>query len=247
MRNSRLYSATPLVANQRITLDAEQSRYLLRALRMQAGDALVIFDGQGGEYPATITGTQKNAVELELGEHDPHSSESPLQVRLVQGVSRGERMDTVVQKATELGVHSIVPVITEYSVVKLDQKRAAKRREHWQKIAQSACEQCGRNVVPTIEPVVTLGDWLGANLSNDGTRLLLSPTATTTLVDAPVDGDQLDLLIGPEGGFSPQELDNAQAIGFKAVSMGPRILRTETAAVAALSVCQATWGDLKSE
>lgn len=243
MPHCRLFSPVPLSATRQVTLDAEQSRYLLRALRMQAGDTLVIFDGQGGEYPASIVGTQKHAVELELGEHNPRSLESPLQIRLVQGVSRGDRMDIVVQKATELGVHAISPVITEYSVVKLNQERAAKRREHWQKIAQSACEQCGRDRVPIVDPVITLGEWLGQNMASDAVRLMLDPDATTPLVQAPVTNSAIVLLTGPEGGFSPQERDNAASIGCHTVSMGPRVLRTETAAVAALAICQATWGD----
>ena len=180
---------------------------------------------------------------MRAGEATLCESESPLQIRLIQGISRGERMDFVVQKATELGVHRITPILTEYSVVKLKTDRANKRLLHWQKIAQSACEQCGRNKVPIIDEPTPLHEFLSANQSTD-CRLLLQPTAKRALHDINGSPTSLDLLIGPEGGISNKESELLSFSGFTPVSLGPRTLRTETAALAAIAILQSRHGDL---
>jgi 16S rRNA (uracil1498-N3)-methyltransferase len=154
-------------------------------------------------------------------------------------------MDLVIQKATELGVHRISPVLTDFSVVKLEPERAAKRRDHWQKVAQSACEQCQRNIVPDIDPPQSLLDWFGNNAGSDQPQLILRADAADAMPAIELPGNDLTMLVGPEGGFSEAEYERATVAGLKAVRLGPRIMRTETAALAALSIAQATWGDCR--
>lgn len=259
----RLFSPVPLRSAKTITLNNEQSRYLTRALRLRVGDTLSLFDGSGGEYVATIVKIGKNGVDVDIGDFLDRCLESPLSIRLVQGISRGDRFDTVVQKATELGVQQISPVICDRSVTKLDSTRAIKRRQHWQSIAQSACEQCGRNRVTIIDDVLTLNQWHDKNSHRDedaasridsrevrrehqSSRLILCPTAPTSIFNIPHPGSDITLLIGPEGGFSHLEYEHAATMGFTATSMGPRILRTETAALATIAAVQAFWGDFRA-
>lgn len=239
----RLFSPLPLQPHNLITLDAGQARYLMRALRLRLGDSITLFDGSGGEYVAEIVRVGKNDVDLQTGEYSDRSIESALRIRLVQGISKGDRMDTVVQKATELGVARISPVLSQYSAVRLDDSKAAKRREHWQKIAQSACEQCGRNSVPDIDDVRPLSSWPANDHEDASSNFILLPGAARPLSSSPHPGSELTLLIGPEGGFSSEEQTFALANGFSAVSLGPRILRTETAATTAISAAQTLWGD----
>lgn len=243
MSKTRLFSPTLLGPERQFTLDAGQTRYLTRALRLRAGEKLTVFDGSGGEYLAIIVQIDKSSVDIQTGPLLNSSTESPLQVRLLQGLSKGDRMDTVVQKATELGVQRISPLLTDHSVVKLDAARATRRRKHWQKIAQSACEQCGRNIVPAIDEVIALNNWFDRNRDDTSTRLILCPEARTPLSSAERPNAGLTLLIGPEGGFSREEYECAVAAGFSAVSLGPRVLRTETATIAAVSAVQTLWGD----
>jgi 16S rRNA (uracil1498-N3)-methyltransferase len=168
-----------------------------------------------------------------------------LKIHLVQGISRGERMDIVVQKATELGVKRITPVLTEYGVVKLDPDRAEKRREHWQKIAASACEQSGRTRLPLIDTPLPLKSWFGSKPQSVDAELILTPGAASSLASLTAPQTKVCLMIGPEGGFSDSERSDAKVSGFTAVSLGPRVLRTESAAIAALAVLQSLWGDLR--
>ena len=246
MSTSRLFSPIQLRANAELSFGSEQARYVGRVLRLRPGDALTVFDGNGGEYPATIGTITKQELNLSVGEHISRSAESPLRIRLVQGVSRGERMDIVVQKATELGVQRISPVLTDFSVVKLEPDRAAKRRDHWQKVAQSACEQCRRNIVPAIDAPQSLLDWFGDNAGSDKLQLILRADASDSMPAINVPGNDLTILIGPEGGFSEAEYERATVAGLRAVRLGPRIMRTETAALAAISIAQATWGDYRA-
>jgi len=246
MSTSRLFSPLQLRANAELSFGSEQARYVGRVLRLRPGDALTVFDGNGGEYPATIGTITKQELNLSVGEHISRSAESPLRIRLVQGVSRGERMDIVVQKATELGVQRISPVLTDFSVVKLEPDRAAKRRDHWQKVAQSACEQCWRNIVPAIDAPQSLLDWFGDNAGSDKLQLILRADARDSMPAINVPGNDLTILIGPEGGFSEAEYERATVAGLRAVRLGPRIMRTETAALAAISIAQATWGDYRA-
>ena len=241
--STRLFVSGALGNGGELEIAGEQARYLGRVLRARVGDRIAVFNGDDGEWSADILAISKGTVRLAIGAAIDNDAESPLKVHLVQGISRGERMDFVLQKATELGAKRITPVLTEYGVVKLDAKRAEKRREHWQRITESACEQCGRVRPPLVDAPVTLNRWFGT-AHDDSTQLILQPGASSRLADVDAPATKICLLIGPEGGFSEKEYGDAQAAGFDAVSLGPRVLRTETAAVAALTVVQSLWGDL---
>jgi 16S rRNA (uracil1498-N3)-methyltransferase len=247
MSTLRLFSPVQVRANASLSLGGEQARYVGRVLRLRPGDALTVFDGNGGEFSATVGFVSKQELNLSIGEHVSRDTESWLRIRLVQGISRGERMDIVIQKATELGVHRISPVLTDFSVVKLSSDRAAKRRVHWQRIAQSACEQCKRNIVPEIDAPRSLIDWFSDDAGSDEPKLILRADAIDTMPAIEVPGRDLTILVGPEGGFSEAEHERAAAVGMRAVRLGPRVLRTETAALAALSIAQANWGDYRNE
>ncbi len=243
MSRHRLFIPQPIADGEELCLDAEQAHYLSRVLRLKAGSEVLLFDGSGYEYPSLITEVDKKRVLLRPGTPILRNVESPLQIRLVQSISRGERMDFVIQKATELGVHRISPVLTEFSVVKLQADRASRRLAHWNKIAQSACEQCGRSRIPVIDEPSVLHDFLRANIPAE-CRLMLKPSAGTSLHQVDTAESTIDLLIGPEGGISDTETEMLLDAGFNAVSLGPRVLRTETAALAAVAILQAKWGDL---
>lgn len=244
MPRTRLYIGGQYGPDSEVELDADRSRYLTRVLRLRGGDSLHVFNGEGSEFQATMISAGKSSATLRIHEQTVANSESRLRVHLVQGISRGERMDFVVQKATELGVKRITPVITEYGVVKLDEKRAEKRRDHWQKVAAGACEQSGRVRLPLVDAPVALKDWFGAATANADCQLILKPGAETPLSAATAPSRKICILIGPEGGFSDSEYEDADIAGFRPVAMGPRILRTETAAVAAIAILQSLWGDL---
>lgn len=244
MPRTRLYIGGQYGTGSELELDADRSRYLTRVLRLRGGDSLLVFNGEGSEFRATLLGAGKSSATLRIDEATVANTESGLRLHLVQGISRGERMDFVVQKATELGVKRITPVLTEYGVVKLDARRAGKRRDHWQKVAASACEQCGRVRLPLVDPPVTLKDWFGAATANVDTQLILKPGADTSLSTVTAPSKKICMLIGPEGGFSDSEYEDADIAGFHPVAMGPRILRTETAAAAAIAILQSLWGDL---
>ena len=243
MPRHRLFIPQPVAHDQSVEIEGERAHYLKRVLRMKAGSKLVLFTGDGYDYPAEVTATRKNRLVLQIGRGVPNDSESPLSVRLVQGISRGERMDFAVQKATELGVRRITPVLTEFSVVKLNPERAERRMQHWQKIAQSACEQCGRNQVPPIDKPVTLKDYFMETSAADR-RIVFVPGAAGILDDLADPPRTVDLLVGPEGGFSQREVEDATHAGFFTASLGPRVLRSETAALTAVTMVQSKWGDL---
>ena len=226
-----------------IRLPERAARHLVRVLRLGAGSEIRLFDGRGCEYRAVISDTGGRKVLAQLKGRCEAAAESPLDVTLVQGISRGERMDFVVQKATELGVSRIHPVITTRSVVRLDSARAEKKRSHWQSVAASACEQCGRSVVPNVGVPRLLGD--GLRVCNpDALKLFLDTGGGSSLQMIAPSGRAIILLIGPEGGFDAVERQTAMDSGFEPVYLGPRVLRTETAALAALAVIQSLWGDL---
>jgi 16S rRNA (uracil1498-N3)-methyltransferase len=225
-------------------LPEAQARHVARVLRMKAGAPLTLFNGDGAEYAAVITHAAKGTVSVRIGEAGAVARESPLQVILAQGVSRGERMDYTVQKAVELGVARIEPVTTSRGVVRLDAARARQRADHWQAVAVSACEQCGRNRVPDVAPVERLRDWLARRRGGSfATGILLDPDAGRRLTELPRPPGGVTLLAGPEGGLADDERQDAMRAGFVAVRLGPRVLRTETAALAALAALQALWGD----
>lgn len=239
----RLFIDARLRTDALLRLDGDQARYVGRVLRLRPGDSLRVFNGDDGEFAAQLQKVTKSSAELLVEGTVDTVTESALKLHLVQGISRGERMDFVVQKATELGVKRITPVLTEYGVVKLDENRAAKRRDHWQAVAESACEQSGRIRPPLIDAPIALNTWFGMSPRETDTDLILRPGAATALTAIEAPATKVCLLIGPEGGFSGQEYDDAELAGFRAVSLGPRVLRTETAALAAVAVAQSLWGD----
>lgn len=233
-----------MINGAELLLEGDRARYLGRVLRLRLGDQISVFNGEGPEWLATIETMTKSTATLRIGDALDATTESPLKIHVVQGISRGERMDYVVQKATELGVKRITPVLTEYGVVKLDEQRAAKRRDHWQHVAVSACEQSGRTRIPLIDTPLPLRNWFGTKPDEVGSELILKPGAPLALAGVSSPTPKVCLLIGPEGGFSDVEYEDAAIAGFEAVSLGPRVLRTETAAAAALAVLQSRWGDL---
>jgi 16S rRNA (uracil1498-N3)-methyltransferase len=243
--SNRIHFSGPLAAEIELGLPAAQSRHAVQVLRMAAGDRLTLFNGDGAEYDAVITRVAKGAVWARVEGVRAVSREAPLQVTLVQGMSRSERMDYTVQKAVELGVTRIEPVMTRRSVVRLDAARARQKASHWQAIAVGACEQCGRNRVPDIAPVVSLEQWFAHRLAGGsaGPGLLLDPEAARGLRDLPAPAGAVTLLAGPEGGLTGAERRAVLQAEFVGVRLGPRVLRTETAALAALAAMQALWGD----
>jgi len=242
MRLTRVYVDVPLASGMRVTLQGSAAGHLTRVLRLRVGEALTVFNGAGGEYAASIEHAHAGRVAVAIGELRAIERESPLTLTLAQGVSRGERMDLVVQKATELGASGLAPVLAERSVVRLTAQQAERRLNHWRAIAIAACEQSGRNRLPAIASPVPLKDFL--RTSDGSMRLLLSPAATATLADLPRLVSAITVLIGPEGGLAEAEQEAAVAAGFKPVRVGPRVLRTETAAIAALTLLQREFGDL---
>ncbi len=242
MRLTRVYVDAPLASGMRVTLQGSAAGHLTRVLRLRVGEALTVFNGAGGEYAASIEHAHAGRVAVAIGELRAIERESPLTLTLAQGVSRGERMDLVVQKATELGASGLAPVLAERSVVRLTAQQAERRLNHWRAIVIAACEQSGRNRLPAIASPVPLKDFL--RTSDGSMRLLLSPAATATLADLPRLVSAITVLIGPEGGLAEAEQEAAVAAGFKPVRLGPRVLRTETAAIAALTLLQREFGDL---
>ncbi len=223
---------------------AGQAHHVIHVLRLLAGAPLTLFDGRGVEYPALIKRIDKSGLTLTVTGRHEVSRESPLEIVLAQGVSTGERMDYTVQKCVELGVSAIQPLITQRSVVRLSSERAGRRVAHWQSVTAAACEQCGRNQVPLVLPVQPLMKWLGEPAPSNSVRYLLSPHAgATRLRDRGRPEGRVTLLVGPEGGWNAEETQAALTAGFTPLALGPRVLRTETAAVAALAAMQALWGD----
>lgn len=238
MRLSRFFIDAPLSLGEQ-ELPEAQAHYIGRVLRMAEGDAVQLFDGSGQEYRGQLLEVGKKRVRVELSEQFAGQVESPLHIHLGQGLSRGERMDWAIQKATELGVNEITPIVSERCEVRLKDERADKRLAHWRQIAISACEQCGRSRVPVIHAPLILSDWL--KQSDAELKLVLHPVAEPLVSHAKP--ASLAFLVGPEGGLTENEVDQAKAAGFHAARLGPRVLRTETAPVVALAVAQQLWGD----
>jgi 16S rRNA (uracil1498-N3)-methyltransferase len=244
-RVPRIFCAENLSPGAELRLPEAAARHLLRVLRLRTGDEVRLFDGRGGEVGAVLTRARGREALARVTGAVAALPESPLRVRLMQGISRGERMDWVIQKATELGVDAIQPVLTERSVVKLAPDRAQKRCRHWTAVSVAACEQCGRSRVPVILPPVSLRDAL-AETGAAGLRLCLDAGEGGSMTDLAPPAGGLTLLVGPEGGLTPDERAAARSAGFGPIRMGPRVMRTETAALAALAVAQALWGDLSA-
>ncbi|MEN5091131.1 16S rRNA (uracil(1498)-N(3))-methyltransferase [Pseudomonas protegens] len=238
MRLSRFFIDAPLSLGEH-ELPEAQAHYIGRVLRMAEGDALQVFDGSGMEFRGTLVEVGKKRVRVQLDESFAGQDESPLQIHLGQGLSRGERMDWAIQKATELGVSEITPIFSERCEVRLKDERADKRLLHWRQVAISACEQCGRSRVPLIHPPVLLADWVKQTQAD--LKLVLHPVAQP--LESHAKPQTLAFLIGPEGGLSDAEVEQAHGAGFLPARLGPRVLRTETAPVVALAVAQQLWGD----
>jgi len=237
----RLHVAAPLIPGASLELPEDAARHAVQVLRLRLGEALVLFNGQGGEFAGRIASITKKSVTVAVGAFAAAEREPPIELRLVQGLSSGERMDLTVQKSVELGVHSIQPVEAEKSVVRLSGERAESRRSHWQRVAIAACEQCGRNRIPEILPILPLARYVAPV---EGVKLVLAPDAKDRLARA-LGGRPTSIVIavGPESGFSEAEERSLVAGGFRPVTLGPRILRTESAAPAALAVINALAGD----
>lgn len=236
----RFYLDQPLAPGARFNLPPGPARHAARALRLAVDDSIILFNGRGGEYTARIERIQKDEVAVSLTGFADIERESRLHVMLAQGISSGERMDYTLQKAVELGVAAIQPIAAKRSVVKLAGERADKRVAHWQGVVASACEQCGRNQVPPVSPPLTLANWLG---QASGRLLFLSPLADMRLADLPAPSATDWLVAGPEGGFEADEIGALHAADAIPVRLGARVLRTETAALAALAAMQTLWGD----
>jgi 16S rRNA (uracil1498-N3)-methyltransferase len=243
MRTIRIHVDQALAAGAEVTLPVQAGEHVARVLRLAAGDPLVLFNGDGCDYAAAIRSIDKREVRVQLLDRQAVARESPLRLTLAQGVARGEKMDLIVQKATELGAARIVPLLTERAEVKLDATRAEKRLAHWRAVAASACEQCGRAGLPEILPALPLSAWL-ASLAGDGAlRLALLPKAESSARELrPGDAGAL-LVVGPEGGLGERDTAALHEAGFRGLRLGPRILRTETAGLAALAALQALHGD----
>jgi 16S rRNA (uracil1498-N3)-methyltransferase len=242
MNPPRFHCPLPLAEGQLVELPPQAAHHALRVLRLAAGDPVVIFGGGGGEFAARIVEARPGAVALRVGAYSPGDRESALAVTLAQALLSGDKMDLVVQKAVELGAARIQPLATARAVARLCGERAGKRLAHWRAVAVAACEQCGRNRVPEVAPVAALMGWL-PGAAGAAAGFVLAPEAGTGLRALPPPEGPVTLLVGPEGGLDPEELAAARSAGFQPVRLGPRVLRTETAGLAALAALQALWGD----
>lgn len=249
MRLTRIHVDAELATGAALQLPPEPAQHLVRVLRLQVGAALRLFNGQGGEWDASIESISRNAASVRIGTHHAIERESPLHVTLLQGIARGEKMDLILQKATELGVTAVVPVTTLRSTVRLDAEAAARKLVHWRGVLLAACEQSGRNQIPDMKPATGLAPAVAGNASQ--LKLMLEPgadaaslkTLLSAAFHAAMQNPTICLLVGPEGGLDPQEVQLAKQAGFVSCQIGPRVLRTETAALAALAAMQMLAGD----
>ncbi|WP_434027486.1 16S rRNA (uracil(1498)-N(3))-methyltransferase [[Pseudomonas] boreopolis] len=243
MRLTRCHVGQPLQAGSEVALPEDAANHLLRVLRLREGDACVLFNGDGQDYAAVVAAAGKRDARVRIESAQPVANESPLRITLVQGIARGEKMDLILQKATELGVAAVIPVNAERTEVKLDAARAEKRVAHWHSVIVSACEQSGRATLPSLAPPAALNQ-LAARLPADALRLTLDPQGEHALKSMAVATAQVVVAIGPEGGWSPRDREVLAQAGFQGLRLGPRILRTETAGLAAIAALQARFGDL---
>ncbi|HGS4673104.1 MULTISPECIES: 16S rRNA (uracil(1498)-N(3))-methyltransferase [Vibrio] len=242
MRIPRIYHPEPIHQLGTVALSEDAAGHIGRVLRMQAGQEVLLFDGFGAEFPAVISEVGKKQVLVNITERVENSIESPLDLHLGQVVSRGDKMEFTIQKSVELGVTTITPLLSERCGVKLDEKRFEKKIQQWQKIAISACEQCGRNTVPEIRPIMDLEAWCAE--PTEALKLNLHPRAKYSINTLPTPVSKVRLLIGPEGGLSAEEIDMTRRYQFEETLLGPRVLRTETAALTAITALQVRFGDL---
>lgn len=241
MRLTRTYLDTPLAIGTHVTLDGDATAHLVRVLRLGLGDAIVLFNGDGFDYDARLTALAKRGAGAEIMARRTVTNESPQRLVLAQAIARGDKMDWVLQKATELGASEIVPLLTERTEVRLDAERSDKRRQHWLGVVAAACEQSGRACLPQLHAPIALADWL-AQPSTD-MRVHLDPGAAVSLAQLPA-ASGLALIVGPEGGLGERDLHALRAADSMGIRLGPRVLRTETAGIAALAALQALRGDM---
>lgn len=242
MRVPRIYLPGPLKEGDQRALPEQSARHVTRVLRLGKGAPLIVFDGEGHSFNALVLDSDREQTSIALHEPLEEHTESPLHIHLGVALAKGERMDYAVQKAVELGVNEITPLLTERAVVRLDEKRENKRRQHWFGVIQNACEQCGRSRVPLLHRVINLHEWVQQPLPEP--RLLFEPDTHHALKQIDVQNETICCAIGPEGGWTTSELELMAKHGFQSVRLGPRVFRTETAVVAALTALQVHWGDL---
>ena len=244
MRNPRIYQQSQFALNETVTLSDDAFGHVVRVLRLKNGDTITMFNGsEPFQYTTTLCNVSKKSAQVKVISQEENNSESPLNIHLGQGISRGDRMDFTLQKSVELGVNSITPLFTERCGVKLNAERMEKKRQQWQKIVISACEQSGRTSVPIVAEPILLADWLAQQTS--ALKINLHPKAEHSIMSLPMENTRVRLLIGPEGGLSDEEITEANDSGFHDVLLGPRVLRTETAALTAITALQCKFGDLK--
>jgi len=243
MRNPRIYQQSQFTLNDTVTLSEDAFGHVIRVLRLKAGDSIVLFNGEEAlQYSAILCNVNKKSADAKIISQEENHSESPLNIHLGQGISRGDRMDFTLQKSVELGVNTITPLFTERCGVKLNAERLEKKRQQWQKIVISACEQSGRAHVPIVSEPMFLADWLKQETS--ALKINLHPKAQHSIMTLPMENTRVRLLVGPEGGLSDEEIAQASQCDFHDVLLGPRILRTETAALTAITALQCRYGDL---
>ncbi len=238
----RFFCPFPLHPGAHVELTADAAHHALKVLRVGAGDTAILFDGRGGQWRASLHPAGK-ALRATLEAFDDIDCDPPLDLTLVQALPASDKMDFVVQKAVELGVRRIQPVAAKRSVIKLSGERALRRVEHWRNVAIAACEQSGRNQVPSVAPILDLPQYLGMAAQQNGMRLICAPGVAARLRDLAFPEGSVSLLVGPEGGFEEGEILAARAAGFQAIGLGPRVLRTETAGLGAVAAMMALWGD----
>jgi 16S rRNA (uracil1498-N3)-methyltransferase len=244
MRIPRVYIAQPLQTGQDALLPEQAGEHIVRVLRLERGHPLILFNGDGREYDATLSSLARRAVSAEVIAVRAVDRESPLPLTLAQGIARGEKMDWILKKATELGVARIVPIVTERTEVKLDEERAERRMLHWASVIDGACEQSGRTRLPLLDPPQRLDRWLGSLDGDTSLRLALLPDGDVVARALPTMTHGATLCVGPEGGLSENDVTLLRHTGFLGLRLGPRILRTETAGIAALAALQALQGDM---
>lgn len=241
MRIPRIYQSQRFNTGDTVSLDARVSHHIIRVLRLKENSPLIIFNGQGGEFSATIQSISKQTTTVLVGSYSDRTAESPISIHLGQAISRGDKMDYILQKSVELGVSAITPLITLRSEVKLDKDRLEKRLQHWEGVIIHACEQSGRTQIPVLHPPQKLTDWQ----PNSDLKLILNPHNGQSLKEFPDSISSVALLIGSEGGLDDQEIQALEKQDFLSLKLGPRILRTETASLAIISAIQYRWGDFK--
>lgn len=243
MRIPRIYQSFALNQGDTISLDQQAATHVTRVLRLKQDDSIIVFNGDGNEYLGCIENVDRRSARVRLLELRQAQLESPLQISLIQGVSRSERMDYTLQKSVELGVSNFYPVLTQHTSVHLDEDRKQKKRQHWQGVVISACEQCGRNVIPAVNVVTDLTSCIQSFEAETCLKVVLDHRAPSLLKQLECPSRRAVIIVGPEGGLSDPEMEYLKTNGFIGVSLGPRVLRTETAAVAAIAVMQSLWGD----